>query len=174
MSGRHQCSHRVSPAQTKTLFCLQELLHRNRKLSTSIPTRMPKSPTFHNFNGKSTSTIHLFMHSTTDDSTVSIHIDDELPPTPAHTILLQQYYKQHYQTSILQMSHQKKTCIKVRWDKIDKVTYRELTRRQAQGTTQSYIAYAWHTCCRSCQHYPDRKCLCRLPTSPQKEKRNNI
>ena len=91
-----------------------------------ISKHMPKLPTFYHFNGKSTSTIDLFIHRASEDPFTNITIDERSPlNTSTHdpvTAVL---------SSSLNSEAKKPVPVKVpkkiHWNKVDKAAYKDNT-----------------------------------------------
>jgi hypothetical protein len=118
--------HRPRPTSNDKLFqqfCLENYLQ--------VSAHMPDVPTFHHFNGKSTSTIDLFIHRVIDDPITTIHVLARQPTnTGPHDPV----------TADVTILHDKKDApdtrppkAKVRWDKVDGALYKELTHTRLEA-----------------------------------------
>lgn len=99
-------------------FCIENNLQ--------IAVQMPDKPSFHHFNGKSTSRIDHFIHRAGDNPIASIHIRSREPTNLSMHDPLTAHVPAHIPTL---QARKKSACLqkKIRWDKVDKSVYKEAT-----------------------------------------------
>jgi hypothetical protein len=116
-------THRPKPSANDVKF--KKFCHEN---CMQVSPLTPCTPTFYHFNGKSSSRIDLFVQRKDEEiiSNIKIHTREPLNTSP-HDPVSATIYTELPDLLNSVTTEGKKPSPRVRWDKIDRVLYRELT-----------------------------------------------